>query len=153
MPKSSLTILVVDDNEMHRYALCRSLEHRGYNVKEAGNGIETLERAGEFPDLILLDVHMPDLDGFSVMRTLKADKKLKSIPVVFITASAAAAQDQAMRLGAAAFLTHPVDPDTAGNYHPGIDCEIERVGKHREVLKKRPDFSGLFLLDLDHQAF
>jgi CheY-like chemotaxis protein len=111
MPKTSLTILVVDDNEAHRYALRRTLEHRGYAVIEACDGLETLERVKQKPDLILLDVHMPGLDGFSVMQALKSDDELKSIPVVIITATALATQDKAMRMGASAFLTHPVDPE------------------------------------------
>ncbi len=103
------TILVVDDYEPHRYAAKRLLETAGFAVVTAATGEEALREATRRPDLILLDVGLPDLTGFDVCRMLKRDAATKLIPVVFMSASHtdATAVDLGTEAGANAFLFHP----------------------------------------------
>jgi signal transduction histidine kinase len=82
-----VTILVVDDNDALRYSLSRTLQGGGYKVIEAGNGAEALRLAEQCPDLITLDVRLPDLDGFEVCRRLKANPTTAHIPVLHISAT------------------------------------------------------------------
>jgi signal transduction histidine kinase len=106
-------ILSVDDNEASRYAIGRTLRQAGFRVIEAGTGMEALRRAREdAPDLILLDVKLPDIDGFEVSRRLKADPVTTSIPVLQITATYSSTEHwaQALNAGADGYLTHPAEP-------------------------------------------
>lgn len=107
-------VLVVDDDEKNRTLLRFPLEAQGYRVSQADCGLEALRQiALEAPDVILLDVMMPVLDGFEVCRSIKADAKTAPIPVLILTALA----DRKERLmgieaGANDFLTKPLDlPD------------------------------------------
>ena len=82
-------ILLVEDNELNRDMLTRRLTRRGYQVEIAVDGRKGLEMAGAFsPDLILLDLSLPEMDGFEVLRHLKQDSRMKSIPVIALTAHA-----------------------------------------------------------------
>src|SRR5438094_10459553 len=96
-------VLVVDDApEITR--LVNKLLGKSYDVLIAGDGEEALARAAaELPDLVLLDINLPKLDGWEVCRRLKSDPKLRGIPVVFMTAGASTPEDaeQALALGAA----------------------------------------------------
>ena len=88
MPKQhDITILAVDDNEALRYSLSRTLQAGGYKVIEARNGAEALRLAEQAPDLITLDVHLPDIEGFEVCRRLKSDSNTSHIPVLHISAT------------------------------------------------------------------
>jgi signal transduction histidine kinase len=82
-----VTILAVDDNDALRYSLSRTLQGGGYRVIEACNGAEALRLAEQCPDLITLDVRLPDLDGFEVCRRLKANPTTAHIPVLHISAT------------------------------------------------------------------
>lgn len=109
------TILHVDDNEINRYARGRILRAKGFEVLDAKDGASALRLAAAHrPQLVLLDVHLPDIDGFEVCRLLKHDPRTRAIPVVHISASGAAERDmpQALEHGADAYLREPVDPDT-----------------------------------------
>ncbi len=103
------TILVVDDYEAHLYAAKRTLESEGFLVVTAATGVEALFTARRNPDLILLDVGLPDLTGFDVCRILKRDPKTRQIPVVFISASHTdvAAVHAGTAAGGDAYLFHP----------------------------------------------
>src|SRR3954468_888294 len=82
-------ILIVDDNETNRCLLTARLGAEGYETMEAENGERALAVVREVePDLVLLDVMMPKIDGFEVCRRLKADKSLPFIPIVLVTARA-----------------------------------------------------------------
>jgi CheY-like chemotaxis protein len=82
-------ILLVEDNELNRDMLSRRLVRRGYQVEIAVDGREGLSMAGaSSPDLILLDLSLPEMDGWEVLRHLKQDPRMKSIPVVALTAHA-----------------------------------------------------------------
>ena len=106
-------ILVVDDNEDNCYTLTRRLKRQGYdNVATAGHGRQALELlAARSFDLVLLDVMMPDMNGYEVLETMKADPTLRGIPVVMI--SALDEMDSVARcieLGAEDYLAKPFDP-------------------------------------------
>jgi CheY-like chemotaxis protein len=82
-------ILLVEDNELNRDMLSRRLVRRGYEVDIAVDGREGLRMAGTLsPDLILLDLSLPEMDGWEVLKNLKQDPRMKTIPVVALTAHA-----------------------------------------------------------------
>jgi CheY-like chemotaxis protein len=82
-------ILLVEDNQLNRDMLSRRLIHRGYEVEIAVDGKEGLQMAGTVsPDLILLDLSLPEMDGWEVLKNLKQDPQMKGIPVVALTAHA-----------------------------------------------------------------
>jgi adenylate cyclase len=89
MTQSEAAILVVDDNEDNRYTLTRRLRRQGYeNVAVATNGREALNLIGRRPfDLILLDIMMPEMDGFEFLAELRKDRALHDIPVIVLTAA------------------------------------------------------------------
>ena len=106
-------ILVVDDNEDNCYTLTRRLKRQGYdNVTTAGHGREALELLAARPfDLVLLDVMMPDMDGYEVLETMKADPALRGIPVVMISAlDEVDSVARCIELGADDYLAKPFDP-------------------------------------------
>ncbi len=107
MPK----ILLVEDNEMNRDMLSRRLDRRGFTVVCALDGREGLDLAArDRPDLILMDMSLPVLDGWEATRRLKADESLRHIPVIALTAHAMASDEQRAReAGCDDFDTKPVD--------------------------------------------
>lgn len=106
-------ILSVDDIEEARYVRTRALTAAGFDVREAGTGGQALELAGRLnPSLILLDVRLPDIDGFDVCRRLKSNPQTSHIPVVHISAASTQEHDYpaALEHGADAYLHDPVEP-------------------------------------------
>jgi len=106
-------VLVVDDNVAGRYAVSRMLRRGGYAVREAGTGREALALAAERPRLVLLDVHLPDLDGHEVCRRLRADPATRDLPILQMSASFVKGSDRARGLtgGADAYLVEPIEPE------------------------------------------
>ena len=107
MPK----ILLVEDQEMNRDMLSRRLIKRGYEVIIAVDGAEGLEKArAESPELILMDMSLPVMDGWEATRQLKADESMRSIPVVALTAHAMSTdREKAFEAGCDAYETKPVE--------------------------------------------
>jgi CheY-like chemotaxis protein len=107
MPK----ILLVEDQEMNRNMLSRRLIKRGYDVSIAVDGAEGLEKArAEAPELILMDMSLPVIDGWEATRQLKADEATRGIPVVALTAHAMSTdRDKALEAGCDAYETKPVE--------------------------------------------
>ncbi len=105
------TILVVDDRPEARYVTARILESAGYDVRETGSGQEALRLARLVPDLIVLDVALPDIDGFEVCRRLKQDHTTAAIPVIHKTAVYLdpGHRQRALAVGAREYLTEPLD--------------------------------------------
>jgi CheY-like chemotaxis protein len=107
MPK----ILLVEDQEMNRDMLSRRLKKRGYEVLIAVDGAEGLEKArAEAPELILMDMSLPVIDGWEATRRLKADEATRGIPVVALTAHAMSTdREKALEAGCDAYETKPVE--------------------------------------------
>jgi CheY-like chemotaxis protein len=104
-----VTILNVDDNQGHRYAITRVLTDAGFDVIEAATGTEALNRAQTKPSLIILDVNLPDMLGFDVCRQLKANPLTSEIPIIHISATypSELAIGESMGSGAERFIPHP----------------------------------------------
>jgi adenylate cyclase len=104
-------VLVVDDEEQNRTLLRDPLEARGYEVEEAENGMQALQKfAARPPDVILLDLMMPKMDGFEVCRRLRKDPKTAHIPILMITAlSERSDRLMGIQAGANDFLNKPID--------------------------------------------
>jgi CheY-like chemotaxis protein len=135
-------ILVVDDAEVNIDILVEFLGGE-YNVDPATDGLQALERVvTEAPDIILLDVIMPGMDGFEVCRRLKADERTAEIPVIFITAlDDISSETRGLALGAIDFITKP--------FNPGV--VRARVANHlalREAIRLREDVERIMRHDL-----
>jgi len=105
------TILVVEDNEMNRDMLCRRLSRKGYSVLVAQDGVEGLLLArSQTPDLIIMDLSLPNVDGWEASRRLKADAATSSIPIIALTAHAMSTdREKALAAGCDDFDTKPID--------------------------------------------
>jgi CheY-like chemotaxis protein len=104
-------ILLIEDNEMNRDMLSRRLERKGYTVSIAVDGQEGVNKAcAEKPDLILMDMSLPVIDGWEATRRVKAAPETKHIPVIALTAHAMASDEQKAReAGCDDFDTKPID--------------------------------------------
>ena len=105
-------VLIVDDDQVIQQLLEVNLELEGYEIAKASDGEQALEKVRAFdPDLVLLDVMMPKVDGREVCRRIKADPTTAHVPVIFLSARA---QDMdvssGLELGASAYITKPFDP-------------------------------------------
>ena len=105
-------VLVVDDTEGNRYAVAHLLRGVGMRVIEADNGTDALRHALAVPDLIILDINLPDMSGREVLRQIRSNPDISWIPVMHMTASFTGSAHHALGLdlGADAYLTHPIDP-------------------------------------------
>jgi two-component system alkaline phosphatase synthesis response regulator PhoP len=162
-------VLVVDDEEDIVDLLTYNLLKEGYEVSSARNGQSALEMASRAPDLILLDVMMPGLDGFEVCRRLKRDPATSTIPIVFLTARSAEVDEiTGLEIGADDFIRKPISPRklvarvravlrrdklrdektpviAAGNVRINRATFTVRIG-NREVFFPRKEFEILALL-------
>lgn len=104
-------ILIVEDNEMNRDMLSRRLERKGYSISMAVDGGAGVEKAGaEIPDLILMDMSLPVLDGWEATRRVKGSPQTRHIPVIALTAHAMTGdRDKAMEAGCDDYDTKPID--------------------------------------------
>jgi two-component system, cell cycle response regulator DivK len=107
------TILVVDDFDDTRLLLKTWLEKRGFNVVQAEDGNQAVSAAEEIrPDLIIMDMHMPVLDGLSATRKIRSMKELDNIPVVAVSAYGAQQfRDDALAAGCSEYVSTPFEPD------------------------------------------
>ena len=104
-------ILVVEDNEMNRDMLVRRLTRKNYEVETAADGKIAIEKAAAFqPDVILMDMRMPVMDGWQATRSIKADSNLQSIAIIGLSANAMEGdREKAMEAGCDDYDTKPVD--------------------------------------------
>ena len=107
----SPTVLVVEDNQDNRELIVKALRVNGYNVIEAADGEEAIEKAKtEKPDLILMDLFIPKIDGYEVTRILKGNDEFKNIPVIACTAHAMKGDmEDALAAGCDGYITKPID--------------------------------------------
>lgn len=106
------SVLIVDDDERNRYALSSYLDMLEMTVYTANDGEAALTflRSGKSVDLILLDIMMPVMDGYEMLRVLKEDRSLKNIPVIAVTAKAMKGDDvKCMEAGASDYIPKPID--------------------------------------------
>jgi len=117
MPK----ILIVEDNEMNRDMLSRRLERRGFAIVMAVDGQQGVDMArSEKPDLILMDMSLPVMDGWTATQTIKGDAELAGIPVIALTAHAMAGdREKAMGAGCDDYDTKPIE----------LPRLLEKIGK------------------------
>ncbi|MBI5033149.1 MAG: response regulator [Chloroflexi bacterium] len=104
-------LLLVEDNEMNRDMLSRRLERRGFQIVMAADGQQGVEMAqSEAPDLILMDMSLPILDGWEATRRIKAEPKTSAIPIIALTAHAMAGdRERAIEAGANDYDTKPIE--------------------------------------------
>lgn len=104
-------VLIVDDVESNRYFFSTILKEAGFDVTEATSGIQSLQKLEPRPDVILLDINLPDISGLEVCRQLK-NSHLRNIPVIQTSASFVTQDDylKGIYSGAEAYLTSPVEP-------------------------------------------
>ena len=118
-------VLIVDDVPDNRELYVQYLTHFGYRAAEAGDGQDALTKAAALrPDVIVMDLSLPGMDGWEATRRLKADTATRHIPVIALTGHALSGSDEHARAaGCDAFLTKPCDPEdlaaTIDRLHPG----------------------------------
>lgn len=107
-------ILIVEDDEKSLYLARFILDKEGYEVIEARDGLEALDKiSSEIPDLILMDIQLPKLDGYEATRRIKADERLSKIPVVALTAYVMKGdRKKALGEGCSGHIEKPIDPTT-----------------------------------------
>ena len=121
-------ILVIDDNEPNRRILARRLERRGFEVLLADDGKAGVETArAEKPDLILMDMNMPKIDGWEATRQIKAAPETAAVPVIGLTAHALAGdRERALEAGCSDYHIKPVD-------FPMLLAQIETLLQSRDI--------------------
>jgi two-component system, cell cycle response regulator DivK len=104
------TILVVEDNELNMKLFHDLLEAHGYNILQTGDGMKALELARHHkPDLILMDIQLPEISGLEVMKWIKEDDDLKAIPIIAVTAFAMKGDKEKIRAGGCdAYVSKPI---------------------------------------------
>ena len=114
-------ILLIEDNGQNLYLITFILEKNGYEVIQARDGLEGIEKAiQEKPDLILLDIQLPVMDGYQVARRMKSMPELKDIPIVALTSYAMAGdRERILAAGCDGYIEKPINPET-------FMAEIER---------------------------
>lgn len=110
LAKTAKTVLVVEDNELNMKLFHDLLEANGYEILQTRDGMEALRMAREFrPDLILMDIQLPEVSGLEVTKWIKEDDALKEIPVVAVTAFAMKGDEQKIREGGCeAYIAKPI---------------------------------------------
>jgi two-component system cell cycle response regulator DivK len=147
-------VLIVEDYEDTREMYSQYLKHSGFRVLEASNGAEAVQAAlDERPDLVLMDLALPAVDGWEATRRIKADPRTKQIPIVALTGHALSGHAQgAKAVGCDAFVTKPCLPDdlvveirrqlSASRRRQGRAAGQTKDRSRTEVLKGRPAHSA-----------
>ena len=126
-----LKALIIEDNEQNMYMLSFLLEKNNYEVFQAFNGLDGIKAATNcLPDVILLDIQLPEMDGYQIARELRKRNDLNTIPIIAVTSHAMVGdREKAIESGATGYIEKPIDPD---NF-------IQRMESHfpEELLQRR----------------
>ena len=119
----SRTVLLIEDNEQNAYLVKVLLEPHGYKVVAAGDGSRGLELAQTIrPDLILLDIQLPTMDGYAVAQRLRGIETLLDVPIIAVTSYAMVGdREKALEAGCTGYIEKPINPET-------FVTEVERFG-------------------------
>jgi len=119
-------ILVVEDNDLNRKLFCDVLRSQGFAVEPVADGLEAIARAREFvPGLIVMDIQLPNVSGLDLIERIKADSRLRLIPVLAVTAYAGKGDEERIRdAGADAYLAKPV---SIGPFMAAVKGLLERA--------------------------
>jgi len=128
----SSTVLLIEDNEQNRYLATYLLENRGYKVVAAADGPRGIETARTLqPDIVLLDIQLPTMDGYAVASELRALAPLRDTPIVAVTSYAMVGdRERALAAGCNGYLEKPIDPVT---FVSDIDAFLAPSGPPGEV--------------------
>jgi len=120
----SQRILLIEDNEQNRYLATFLLERHGHRVDVAEDGLRGVARAEELdPDLILLDIQLPNMDGYAVAQALRKVEKLQRTPIIAVTSYAMVGdREKALAVGCTGYIEKPIDPET-------FVQEVERLAR------------------------
>ena len=151
-------ILIADDREENRYVLSRVLSGAGYECVEAATGLKALEAAETQPDLIILDVHLPDMSGFDVCGKIRKAPRTASIPILQISAAFVSTEDRvrALEAGADGYLTHPIDRMVlVATVRALLRLKVAETKAHNSAQQWQATFDslseGLAILDADNR--
>lgn len=108
------SVLIIEDNEQNMYMLTYLLQSENYEILQAFNGVDGIMMANEKnPDIILLDIQLPEMDGYTVAQKIRESVKLKSTPIIVVTSYAMVGdKEKALSSGATGYIEKPIDPDT-----------------------------------------
>lgn len=110
----SKTVLLIEDNEQNRYLTTFLLERHGYTVISAPDGMRGIELASKStPDIILLDIQLPTMDGYAVAQALRQSERLHQVPIIAVTSYAMIGdREKTLSAGCNGYIEKPINPDT-----------------------------------------
>lgn len=122
------TILLIEDNEQNRYLATFLLQKSGYHVVETIDGPGGIDVASALqPDIILLDIQLPSMDGYTVARALRQIDKLRHTPIIAVTSYAMVGdREKALEAGCTGYIEKPINPET-------FVTEIESIAQHSQL--------------------
>lgn len=117
-------VLIIEDNDQNLYLVTFILEHNGYEVRAARDGAAGIVMAAEAPpDVILLDIQLPQMDGYEVARRLRSNCALDAVPIIAVTSYAMAGdREKALEAGCDGYIEKPVNPDT---FLAQVECYLK----------------------------
>ncbi len=107
-------VLIIEDNEQNMYLLTYLLESEGYTVFQAYSGVDGISIASEkIPDIVLLDIQLPEMDGYAVAKMLRKNERLYNVPIIAVTSYAMPGdKEKALESGATGYIEKPINPET-----------------------------------------
>ncbi len=107
-------VLVIEDNEQNLYLITFLLKHHGYDVIQARDGLTAIQIAMKTnPDLILLDIQLPEMDGYTVARRFRSEPAFADVPIIAVTSYAMVGdREKSIEAGCTGYIEKPIDPDT-----------------------------------------
>src|SRR3954469_14901604 len=152
--RSKHELLIVDDEPASRYATARVLRNAGFRTREVASGAEGLKALDDSISVMVLDVHLPDIDGFELCRVLRSREETSRLPVLHLTAAYVTDEDKVRGLdaGADAYLTRPVEPAViVATVQALVRTRVAEEGMRRSESKFRAIYAqaqtGIALLD------